>query len=303
MFGSPKRLANRLGETQSMLNEVAERIDDDKSYREWSVVKFDDLGFPKLKNGEVQYRHLCESPEPLKIIQKKINKRILSLLPLPPNVKGGVKGSSNIANAAAHRGKNHHFGTDLSNYFPSIWYEVVYEMFIRNGCSADVAHILTRLTTYKGSIPQGAPTSTSIANLVFVPTDLVLLEFCRQHRITYTRYVDDLIFSSGQSFKHLIPEIVGIIRSSGFPINHRKTYYKTGPALITGVIVRNNMLSPKPQQMFRLLDARMTMEERRGLEGYVNQVEARNSPATRKINRARLEPMPPSTASTHQHAR
>jgi RNA-directed DNA polymerase len=77
-------------------------------------------------------------------------------------------------------------------------------------------------------------TSTPISNLVFFDTDVQLAAFCKKNNITYTRYVDDLTFSSQQNFGHLIRDILLIISANYFKVNHRKTDYAPYQ-LITGI--------------------------------------------------------------------
>lgn len=95
-----------------------------------------------------------------------------------------------------------------------------------------ISHWLTNLTTWKYELPQGTPTSTHIANLVFLDTDL-LIDLCNKHNITYTRYVDDLTFSSQQDFQHLLTDILKIVTENNFKLSYRKTQYK-GKQTITG---------------------------------------------------------------------
>ena len=117
-------------------------------------------------------------------------------------------------------------------------------MFVLNGFSPDVASLLTKLTTYKGHLPQGAPTSTTIANLVFVPTGLAIQEIADREVLRFTTFVDDVTISSQIDFKHVVPEILEIIASNGFKIHRGKTSYKTDITDVTGVEMRNNSLGP-----------------------------------------------------------
>ena len=80
---------------------------------------------------------------------------------------------------------------------------MVYNTLVEKGFSPDVASVITKLTTFKGHLPQGAPTSTTLANLVFLPTGLKLNEIAKQHNLRFTIFVDDVTFSSHNDFKHL----------------------------------------------------------------------------------------------------
>jgi RNA-directed DNA polymerase len=208
---------------------IKEEIKKDKRGK----IKFDENGKPKI-------RLLNPSKGDLKLLQKRIAYRILARLPLPHYIKGGVKGTNNIANGRAHLGKNHKFKTDMKDYYPSIHPDRVYGMFIRVGFSSKVATLLTHLTTHNFQLPQGTPTSPYIANLIFIPADLQIADFCQSHQITYTRFVDDLVFSSQTDFEDHTTTLLNFIINEGFAVGSAKTYYKLGKMDITGTSVGQN---------------------------------------------------------------
>jgi len=76
---------------------------------------------------------------------------------------------------------------------------------------------------------------------VFLESDKKLIALCKQHNLTYTRYVDDLTFSSQQDFRSILNTILEIIKDGDFNINYRKTKYKCDQT-ITGVDVFNNFI-------------------------------------------------------------
>jgi RNA-directed DNA polymerase len=142
----------------------------------------------------------------------------------------------------AQAGKHYKFKTDIKKYFPSISHKRVYSMLIQNGFSSKVASLITHIATYKYQLPQGTPTSTVIANLVFIPKDLKIIEFCNTHKIIYTRFIDDFTFSSHFDFKDKVNALVNFIIDDDFAISNRKTYYKAGSMEITGVYTKQNVL-------------------------------------------------------------
>ena len=109
-----------IGKSEKELNRIIEKLDD--YYKEWSKIKKDkETGLPKKdKNGNYKTRVVRESKGIIKEIQGKISNKILKLIKLPKNIKGGVKGESNITNARIHKGNGYIFTTDLENFFPSI---------------------------------------------------------------------------------------------------------------------------------------------------------------------------------------
>lgn len=215
----------------------------EKYYKEWIEKKLDKkTGLPKkYMDGTEKQRTIRPSQKELKLIQSRIKNKILVPIQLPKTVHGGVKDCSNITNAKPHQGKKYIFTTDLQEFYPNITSQRVYDTFCKLKFSPHFSHWLTNLTTWKYELPQGTPTSTHIANLVFLDTDLLLIDLCNKHNITYTRYVDDLTFSSQQDFQHLLSDILKIVTENNFKVSYRKTQYK-GKQTITGVNVFLNKI-------------------------------------------------------------
>lgn len=236
-----KKLCSIIGYKPSQIEHILSNIDN--YYSEWVEKKIDKKTgeFKKYKDGTIKERVIRPSRIELKSIQKKIKDRILAPINLPENVHGGVKKRSNISNAKPHQGKKYQFTTDLQDFYPNISSKVVYNTFLDLDFSPHFSRLLTKLTTWKFELPQGTPTSTHIANLVFLPTDIALINFCNLHNLTYTRYVDDLTFSSQQDFRNLLNNILDIVKSSGFKLSYRKTNYK-GNQIITGIEVFLNKI-------------------------------------------------------------
>lgn len=230
--------------TISIMPEIVEKVlsNLENYYYEKVEVKKDKSGRPKTYNdGSVKKRIIHPSTGELKIIQRRIKKEILAPIPLPIEVHGGVQKKSNITNAKPHKGHKYFFTTDLKNFYPSINHKQVYSTFLSLGFSNHLSSWLTRLTTWKYKLPQGTPTSTHLSNLVFLPTDYKLIELCRNNNITYTRYVDDLTFSSAQNFKDILDPILQTVMGGGFNISYRKTDYGKNP-LVTGIEVSLNKI-------------------------------------------------------------
>lgn len=230
-----------IGKSKRELDEFVQDIDN--HYKEWFEIKVDKkTNRPKTyKDGTVKQRVIRPSKPALKLIQKQIKDRILSLIELPGNVHGGVKKKSNITNAKPHQGKKYILTTDLQDFYPSIKAKKVYQSFLKLGFNTQFAYYITRFTTWKGELPQGTPTSTHISNIIFLETDNKLIELCNNHNITYTRYIDDLTFSSQSDFQHIIEQILNIILQSGLKISRRKTFYN-GQQTVTGINIFLNKI-------------------------------------------------------------
>ena len=257
-----------LGYSIKDIEEILKNLD--RYYYEFEEPKLDKRGkVRKDKNGLIITRNFCPSTGELKNVQKRIKTKILSKFIFPENVQGGVKKRDNITNARKHLGKKYHFCTDLKDCFPTINNKMVYNMFVENAYSTDIAHILTKLTTYKYQVPQGIPTSTYITNFVLLKLDGELMEYCNKNAILFTRFVDDLVFSSQKSFKDNTEEILQIIQKHGFKINHKKTFYKVGPTIITGILTRNNVLDITEEFREKMEDPESQSNKKR-MESYEN---------------------------------
>ena len=276
MITNEKHLLHILKVKKERLDYILENLDD--FYHSFSRTKVNRItGKIKLKaNGEEDKRLINAPTEELKILQKRIYKYTLSKVHIPSYVYGGIKGKNNIRNARYHQGNKFIFTTDLKNFFPSITNKQVFQMFLREGCAPSIARILTRLTTLHHEVPQGTPTSTLIANLVFKPYGEKIAELAESNALKFTMFVDDITLSSKTDFKNLIPEILDIIKKSEFKINHKKTRYQTKNPIITGVICQNNRLLAPNAYKKKL--ARLKREEYmnsnctnqvRGLENYL----------------------------------
>lgn len=257
-------------EIQTIINNI------DNYYKEKIIIKLDKFGKPKLdKNGEPRNRIINPSLNRLKVIQKRIQKNILVTIELPSYAFGAVKGKDNVDNAKQHQGKKYKFTTDLKDFFPSITNKAVYEMFIKQCFSHQIASVLTKLTTFKGKIPQGAPTSSTLANLVFMKTGDILHQYAQDNKLTFTSFVDDMTFSSSTDFKSKVPKILEII-TNDYKISHKKTYYSRNPN-ITGLHPMNNHLKLPKSFMNKLKSTEgKTLEQITGLLRYKKKVNIAN---------------------------
>ena len=253
----------------------------DKYYKEWIEKKLDKkTGLPKkYLDGTEKQRTIRPSQKELKLIQSRIKNKILVPIKLPAEIHGGVKGCSNITNAKPHQGNKYIFTTDLQEFYPNITSQRVYNTFCKLKFSPHFSHWLTNLTTWKYELPQGTPTSTHIANLVFLDTDIKLIELCNANNMTYTRYVDDLTFSSQQDFKHLLNPILDIVTSDNFKLSYRKTQYK-GKQTITGVDVFLNKIDAPEKIIQKAKIELATKADLKPYTIYLNNIRKTNS--TRK---------------------
>lgn len=273
---SKNHFYNLIGYSESFVLNLIENIED--YYYEFEELKFNEDKTPKIKNGVLQKRFYNPSIKELKDIQNKIQSKILSKIDLSPNVLGGIKGNSNVINGRIHKGKKFFFQTDLTNFFPSVSQKMVFNSLRKKNISKQVANIITPLVTLqtkdswnKKSLPQGAPTSPMISNIVFENIDIKILELIKDKNIYYTRWLDDLTFSSIKDFRYLHNDILSTIGKNGLKVSRKKTTYKVGKTVITGTVVTQNTV--KVTQKFRKKESnKLTKNQRQGLQGYKNHV-------------------------------
>lgn len=184
-------------------------------------------------------RPIAEPLGKLRVLQKRL-KKLLAQIELPEYMHGGVKGRSPVTNARLHVGKAAVLNFDIRQFFPSVKPRYVYKMFYeRLRFPADVAHWLTKLVTFKDQLPQGAPTSTVVANLVVLPLCRRLEILASKHNSDYGQFVDDGTLSGPIYLENLRGLIEKIIRQEGFqasPKPHkRRTFYYWQEQVVNGV--------------------------------------------------------------------
>jgi RNA-directed DNA polymerase len=187
----------------------------------------------------------------LKAIQKWLMINVLYKRSLPGHVTGFTPHKSILDNATFHVGKQHLVRIDIEDFFPSIGLGEVETIFRSFGYKQEVVNLLSRLTLLNGELPQGAPTSPYLANLVFLPSDETIEALATERNITYSRYADDLTFSSDEPFDgDFLLRIENVIGGAGFRINREK-FLKVGKGqrhITTGFVVNEKV---HPSRTFR----------------------------------------------------
>jgi RNA-directed DNA polymerase len=181
---SVRDFARRVGSTAARLTQIAEEIE--SHYRPFS----------EMDAKKQKVRHFRDPSPELKQIQKKIN-NLLAAAAFSDLAHGGVTGKSPRSNATPHLGQRWVVNVDVKGFFPNVRHYVVYGLFRRElGFGRDVARLLTRLTTLDAGLPQGAPTSNTIANLLLADVvDRPVALLAVKTNTEATRFVDDFTFS------------------------------------------------------------------------------------------------------------
>lgn len=166
-LSSERRLAAALGLSQ---NEIA-----------CIAATAGDYYAPFLMRGGSKARLIDCPIDPLKTVQKKIDRTFLRELFYPPHLHGGIRKRSPKTNATVHLGQPCVVRIDVQSYFPSVRHQHIYEVWSAVlGCSPDISRWLTQLTTWRGHLPQGASTSMSLANLALLGADEEILELAEK---------------------------------------------------------------------------------------------------------------------------
>lgn len=194
------------------------------------------------------------APQPtLKSIQQTIYHRILQSVPVHSAATGFRVGCSIAHNVRPHLGHPYVLKTDIHDFFGSISQRKVKSVFRNIGYPPAESAVLSRLCCMNGHLPQGAPTSPALSNIVAASMDRQLKAVATELGLTYTRYADDLTFSGDMIIlKTLLPQIEAIILREGFRLNRKKTRFLTPHRrkIITGVSISSGrkLTIPKKQK-------------------------------------------------------
>lgn len=205
----------------------------DKYYRNFPI--------PRKSGG---YRIISAPRTFLKTVQQFIARDILSSYRFGHHITGFVRHKGIVDNGIAHKGAPFLLNVDLSDFFGSVKERHVRQVFERFGFSAEVARLLTGLCTFHDALPQGAPTSPALSNVVFADVDQEILNVCALGGITYSRYADDLTFSSRAPIDQgFLRQMGALVSLHGFRLNARKTRFaKPGQAkYVTGMVVNEKV--------------------------------------------------------------
>src|SRR3989338_2909720 len=199
----------------------------------------------KKKDGTI--RPIRAPKEKLKIIQRAILKKIFSDIKLPPCCYGFSKNKSIIENAKMHSKNDYLLNLDIQNFFPSVHYEKVKQIYLDIGLNKEVADILCNLTTYEYRLPQGAPTSPFIASFALSNLDHRLTQLAKSNYLTYTRYFDDISFSGSRRIVVLEKDIIRIIAEEGYRVKtqKRKLFVRNEVKEVSGILIIDKKLSLK----------------------------------------------------------
>ena len=197
------------------------------------------------KNGIRKIRCL-ESGCEMDSLQLMLN-TYLQNIPLPICVKGFKKGSSYNAYLSEHIGSQFFLRTDIKDFFPSICEASIKQELplfipiIDKKEKEKVVDLIYDIVTINGELPQGARTSPVISNIVMIRMDQRITKYCQLFGIRYTRYADDMLFSSSTfNFKEktwFIKKVKYILLSLNFQLNYSKLKFGHHEMILNGYVI------------------------------------------------------------------
>jgi len=216
-------------------------------------VAYSTFKLPKKKGG---FRSIDAPSKDMKLVQRWILDNILYKLNAGEYAHGFVPGKSIATNASIHVAQDLVLGIDLKDFFPSITLGRVIGLFRGIGYNEEIAHVLGELCTFNWKLPQGAPTSPMISNLIAWKIDIKLSGFCKKRNLNYSRYADDITISGGKHLPKYKTLIFRKIEEEGFSINWDKVrlHNRGSSQRVTGLVVNDKLtLGRKKKKTLRAI--------------------------------------------------
>ena len=235
-------------------------------FKQPNAAKYKTFEVPKRSGGK---RTIHAPIDALKLIQRKLSVLLQDCVDEINTAKnlqnrvshGFTRKRSIITNARRHRNRRYVFNLDLEDFFPSIHFGRVRGFFIKDRTFAlheDVATVIAQIACREKTLPQGSPCSPVISNLIAHVLDMHLVSLASRVGCTYSRYADDLTFSTNKkAFPSEIAmqsdtdpnlwvpgeELQRLITHAGFLVNNRKTHmqYRTSRQNVTGLVVNRRI--------------------------------------------------------------
>ncbi len=254
------------------LDELARRLNVSPQQLQTMQPAYREFTIPKRSGGT---RTILEPQPELKAIQRRILHRLLRRLTSHPGATGFERGHSIVTHADYHRGQAVVVHMDIERFFDSTPAQRIDAFFRRIGWQPDAARVLTRLCTWENRLPQGAPTSPRLSNLVNYRLDARLaalaeracvafqdartlerassLQFGRDVQVRYSRYADDLTFSFDQDHRQAIQAVIWmtrqIVADEGYRLHQKKKLRimrRHNRQEVTGLVVNARPNLPRP---------------------------------------------------------
>lgn len=230
---------------------------------------YERISIPK-KDGS---RRILLAPDPLlKHVQKNLLRHVLEGLSIAGCATAYRRQAGIICNASGHVGKPLVMKLDIRDFFGSITFPMVLcHAFPVKYFPPPVGVLLTSLCCCGEYLPQGAPTSPAVSNLVMKPFDEYMAGWCRERKISYSRYCDDMAFSGDFDAWEVRQKAENFLRAMGFELNRKKTKIlpQNMRQTVTGLVVNERVQTSA--QYRRKLRQELYYCRKFGVEGHLRQ--------------------------------
>lgn len=208
----------------------------------------------RKRKSSGKYRIIAVPTPELAKVQRRLLDKLIAPLPISPHVYGGVKRRNHVRHAWVHRAAVSAYVVDLKDAFQHGTRERMRGVLKQSTFNNETAEAILDLTTHERyGLPQGAPTSNAMFNLLCRQLDAELFFFAESHGMRYTRYVDELVLSTRHDISpEWREEIKGIITGMDFTINPDKIRYyheRQGALHITGMSVHDGVARLSKQRV------------------------------------------------------
>ena len=229
--------------------ELADRLAIPLSQLQAHEATYREERIPKPKGG---FRRLEIPDDATKAFQRAILRRLLHALDAHPMACGFEEGASIVDAAMPHQQKRVVVKMDIRHFFEHTSAERVQQWFQAIGWDKQAAELLTSLTTYNGHLPQGAPTSPRLTNLINAPLDYALLQIARRHKGDYSRYADDITMSfdikRGRVIRGITQVVRRILRRYGYTMHggsKLQILRQNNRQMVLGLVVNSTVALPR----------------------------------------------------------
>lgn len=199
---------------------------------------------PKRGGGE---RQLSVPDHTLKFIQQRITEVLLVHMPISSYATAYRCGGSTVRHALPHVEQPQLLQLDIHDFFGSVLYSAVKDKAFPTEIYAENLRVLlTMLCYHQDALPQGAPSSPAISNILLRDFDERVGRWSKIKHVAYTRYCDDMSFSGVFDAKEVRRFVQQELRREGYFLNERKTHltYPGQRQIVTGIVVNHGLSIP-----------------------------------------------------------